>query len=305
MDLAVINPEIKRVIQEFFISSRVERTDILRQNLNDVVNDLSKRGMLSSGIAVKDVSKVYRDELRLRFESAWGSIKGFFDKQKIALSKDEASEIEDLIKYLVDNEIKHLSERVDTRFRKRLGPLDFHNSILMAIASARSVTFPKLSAELNYYTNITEAEMGSLTEQQNLVTDKRKIWVIYGRNELARKAMFEFLRAIGLKPMEWSETIGLSEKGSPYIGEVLQAGFKNAQAVVVVISGDDEAKLRYEFVSDSDHDYEKNFTPQARPNVLFEAGMAFSSMPDRTILVEIGQTRPFTDVLGRHIVSSS
>jgi hypothetical protein len=94
----------------------------------------------------------------------------------------------------------------------------------------------------------------------------------------------------------------LSEKGSPFVGEVLQGGFKKSQAVVAVISGDDEAKLRNEFVEDDDPDYEKEFTPQARPNVLFEAGMAFGSMPDRTILVEIGQTRPFSDVLGRHII---
>jgi predicted nucleotide-binding protein len=33
-------------------------------------------------------------------------------------------------------------------------------------------------------------------------TDPRKVFVIHGRNELARKALFDFLRSIGLDPIE-------------------------------------------------------------------------------------------------------
>jgi hypothetical protein len=37
---------------------------------------------------------------------------------------------------------------------------------------------------------------------------------------------------------------------------------------------------------------------QPRANVLLEAGMAFALQPHRTILVQIGRIRPFTDVGG-------
>ena len=130
--------------------------------------------------------------------------------------------------------------------------------------------------------------------------DARNVFVIHGRNDAARNAIFDFLRAIGLNPIEWGEAVRMTGKGSPYIGEILDAAFSNAQAVVVVLTGDDLAHLREEFQSEHDHAYEKIPTPQARPNVLFEAGMAFGRHPERTIMVEIGNMRPFSDVAGRH-----
>ena len=49
----------------------------------------------------------------------------------------------------------------------------------------------------------------------------RKVFVVHGRNTEARTAMFTFLRAIGLAPIEWSEAVRLTGEGSPYIGRVL------------------------------------------------------------------------------------
>ena len=132
--------------------------------------------------------------------------------------------------------------------------------------------------------------------------DSTKIFVVHGRNLLARDAMFQFLRAIGLKPIEWSQATIMSGKGAPFVGEILEAAYSNAQAVLVLLTGDDEAKLRNEFLEDGDPIHEKAYTPQARPNVLFEAGMAFGSHPNRTILVEVGETRPFSDIAGRYVI---
>src|SRR4051812_25512795 len=72
----------------------------------------------------------------------------------------------------------------------------------------------------------------------------RTVLVIHGRNERARKAMFEFLQALGLAPIEWSAARILTGKPSPYIGEILDAAFEHARAAVVLLTGDEEVRLR-------------------------------------------------------------
>lgn len=132
--------------------------------------------------------------------------------------------------------------------------------------------------------------------------DSRDVFVVHGRNWKARDAVFEFLRAIDLRPIEWSEAVKATGKASPYIGEILDAAFSRAHAVVVLFTPDDEARLKQQFRTDSDPDHERKLTGQARPNVLFEAGMAMGRSPERTVLVEVGALRPFTDIEGLHAI---
>jgi predicted nucleotide-binding protein len=128
---------------------------------------------------------------------------------------------------------------------------------------------------------------------------KTNVFVVHGRDDRARREIFAFLRALGLTPIEWSKAVAATEKAAPFIGEVLEAGFSIAQAVIILLTGDDEAMLKAAYLTDDDPEYEKRLTPQPRPNVLFEAGMAFALHPEHTILVELGRIRPFSDVAGR------
>lgn len=132
--------------------------------------------------------------------------------------------------------------------------------------------------------------------------DPRKVFVVHGRNGAARNALFDLLRAIGLHPIEWSEAVIATGRGAPYIGDILDVAFSEAQAIVVLFTPDDIAKLQDQFVNSDDDNYEKELTPQARPNVIFEAGMAIGRNPDRTIFIELGKLRPFSDIYGRHVI---
>lgn len=129
----------------------------------------------------------------------------------------------------------------------------------------------------------------------------RRVFVVHGRNADARDSMFAYLRALGLQPLEWDQAVALTGKGTPYIGEVLDAAFANGQAIVVLMTPDDIAYLNSAF-ADGDNDPETAARGQARPNVLFEAGMAIGRDENHTILVELGDLRPFSDVGGRHTI---
>jgi predicted nucleotide-binding protein len=130
----------------------------------------------------------------------------------------------------------------------------------------------------------------------------RKVMVVHGRNLRLTESLFAFLRALGLDPLEWTTLVHSTGTGAPYIGDVLDEGFAIAHAVVVLMTPDDQAQLVEELRGEAEPPHEIELTPQARPNVIFEAGMAFGRFPDRTVIVEIGNLRPFSDVAGRHIV---
>lgn len=131
-------------------------------------------------------------------------------------------------------------------------------------------------------------------------TDPRNVFVIHGRNSKANEAVFAFLRALDLNPIEWSVARSMTKKGSPYIGEILDAAFSNAQAIVVLQTPDDVAYLHESLTYPDDPETQAQMQPRA--NVLFEAGMALGRDEERVIIVELGKIKVFSDIHGRHAV---
>jgi predicted nucleotide-binding protein len=132
--------------------------------------------------------------------------------------------------------------------------------------------------------------------------DPRKVFVVHGRNKLARNGMFSFLRSIGLEPMEWDDMVSNLGTPSPYIGQVLDYAFSHAQAIVVLMTPDEDAQLAPMFHESRDAAQDKGPASQARPNVIFEAGMAMGRSEDHTVIVEVGDIRAFSDLAGRLVI---
>lgn len=132
-------------------------------------------------------------------------------------------------------------------------------------------------------------------------TRANTVMVIHGRNDRIRKDLFAFLRAIGLRPLEWNMGIAATKLASPTVPQIVEALFKDAAAAVVLLTPDDDARLRPAYRKASDHPYEKVLSGQARPNVIFEAGMAAVHRPNATVFVQVGAVKGFTDLGGIHI----
>ncbi len=127
--------------------------------------------------------------------------------------------------------------------------------------------------------------------------------MVYGRDVKARKAIYDFLQAVGLAPVQWRDALARAPGGAPFVGEILDRAFEGVSAVIVLFTPDDEARLRADLLRNNDPEYEAELTPQPRPNVLFEAGMAFGRHPEKTVLVSVGcPLRRVSDLAGRHVV---
>jgi predicted nucleotide-binding protein len=127
------------------------------------------------------------------------------------------------------------------------------------------------------------------------------VFVVHGRDEELRKDFFAFLRALGLKPMEWDDALAAAKGANPDIGSIIDTCMNKVQAVVVLFSPDDEAKLKDEFLARGEKTTEGKLMGQPRANVLFEAGLALGRHAEKTLLVQVGKVRGFSDIAGRHL----
>ena len=131
------------------------------------------------------------------------------------------------------------------------------------------------------------------------------IFVVHGRDEAIRKSMFDFLRALNLNPKEWDHVLREALGNNQFIGNALDEVMEKAQAVVVMFTPDDLVTLSEQFRGADEGNTEGQAQGQARPNVLFEAGLAMGRHAEKTVLVQIGKVKAFSDVAGRHIVRLS
>jgi predicted nucleotide-binding protein len=128
-------------------------------------------------------------------------------------------------------------------------------------------------------------------ERSATMRDTKVVMVIYGHDTEANEALFVWLQRIGLRPREWSQLVGRTGSASPYIGQVLERAFEDAQAVVAFFTPDERVTAM-----------DGSMRRQARPNVFIEAGMALVTHPERTVLITLGHPDLPSDFAGRHYI---
>lgn len=109
-----------------------------------------------------------------------------------------------------------------------------------------------------------------------------------------------FLRALGLAPIEWEEAVRETGMGSPHNLDAVWAAMDLGQAVVVVLTAEDQAGVLPQLAEDDDQDVALQGQP--RQNVILEAGLAMGIDRSRVILVELGPIRWASDFDGLNTV---
>lgn len=128
----------------------------------------------------------------------------------------------------------------------------------------------------------------------------QKIFVIYGRDQAAHEELVRFISSLGLEELSF-DSIGNSLGPNPFIADIVVEGVSRADAVIALFTPDEQAAL-----------YSPNGTLvheaqaarwQSRPNVIFEAGLAYGLNKSKTVLVTLGtDVSLFSDVSGIHFV---
>jgi predicted nucleotide-binding protein len=129
--------------------------------------------------------------------------------------------------------------------------------------------------------------------------DPQRVFIIHGRNSELLEEFRGWLQSLGLFARSFDE-IRTDLGGSPSILDVIRRGISEAHAIIALITPDEFATLRPELRGGRDKSAEIQRW-QARPNVIFEAGMAFAMTGEmRTLLLVAGDAELFSDVSSIH-----
>jgi hypothetical protein len=129
-----------------------------------------------------------------------------------------------------------------------------------------------------------------------------RVFIIHGRDLEARNRLAKCVRALGLDVLTFEE-VANALGPNPFIGDVVFEGIKQADLIIALFTPDEQTALYAPETGDYQGESQHESRWQARPNVIFEAGVALGIRAKDTILVSLGaDVSLFSDVAGRHIL---
>lgn len=136
----------------------------------------------------------------------------------------------------------------------------------------------------------------SREDMQSALASRRKVFLVHGRWREATDAMAAFLSSLGLEVVDWDDAVVATGQGSRYPAEILDAGFAMCHVIVVLMTPDDVAAIHPSLSREQRG--RTTLRGQARPNVIFEAGMAWQRDRGRSLIIEFGAVTSLSDLSG-------
>lgn len=194
-------------------------------------------------------------------------------------------------------------EQFVAEYRLRLVPrIRFLSDILANFAIYTSYPnaplFPGTDHIQMFNNNVRAATLKSTPQQEKKLTQRnpQSVFIVHGRNLNSVRELKKFLHFLGLQVKSFEEAA--AEAGpNAVVREVVKNAVTNSGAVLVLFTPDEKAKL----VESLGTEVERL---QARPNVLYEAGLAMG-LNASTIFVSVGNVDVPSDLHGTHFVRLS
>lgn len=203
---------------------------------------------------------------------------------------------------LIGNLYEKFSDRDEDKItihQKRIGFLPFIRERIGKI-QLKNISFNDHNFFQHAIENLEVVTIILKDDERRIVNmNRNKVFVVSGRNEELRLSIFNLLRALKLEPMEWMEVIQSTGEVSPYLSQAIMRSIEEAGAVIVIMAPEEEAKLVEKFQSEEG---DEKIYKQPRPNVIFEAGLALGMKEKKTIILQFGELRIFSDILGKHVI---
>jgi hypothetical protein len=153
---------------------------------------------------------------------------------------------------------------VDVGHRMSPSSRDFDECARVFVASFVDPFVEYLDEELE--AQIADEEVKDEEVSEPEPENKHVVFIVHGRDKETLRKVIEYLEDNGLEPLTFAEAKSLVDTSVPTILQVVDKGMSEAQAVLVLLTPDDEVRLK---------EGGEELTGQARPNVIFEAGLAF------------------------------
>jgi glycosyltransferase involved in cell wall biosynthesis len=123
--------------------------------------------------------------------------------------------------------------------------------LISKLKKRSDITMLNFNLYLNRICLVTEEienlSIHKMKEETSMAEKEKTVFVVHGRNLNIKRNVFAFLRSLDIYPLEWEGAVKMTNKGAPSTLEVIKAGMKNSKGIIVIFTGDDEAKLKEEF----------------------------------------------------------
>lgn len=130
---------------------------------------------------------------------------------------------------------------------------------------------------------------------------KPRAFIVHGRDTDALKELVTFLDVLGVGYLSFDDVS--ADRPNQFIADIVVNGISAADVVIALFTPDEQAALYDPRTAAYLGGRHGEARWQARPNVLFEAGVALGIARDRTILATLGaDVKLFSDVLGIHVI---
>ncbi|WP_222272814.1 TIR domain-containing protein [Modestobacter marinus] len=151
-------------------------------------------------------------------------------------------------------------ERVAHSLRQVFAPSPSRDKFIAVLPGRKPATFESTEDAFNRRRNDLHRQLEALRQLRAAVAPRTDVFLVHGRNLRAAEDLVLLMKEFGIHVPAWEGAAAAAKKGAPTNLEVVRAGMAQADAVVVLLTPDDEGQLKERFRRDDDPEWERTIT---------------------------------------------